>query len=153
MATRRRNVTDGGALTTDGTNIYAFQGKTTAFWRYNVATNTWTTLAPSRAATDQGGALVFAPGVNPQGRFTALTASRSLVVTGDTVKVTFSLTSSTAINNVTAGRPDDADERRVVQHPDRPDADQRRQRHLRHRRPGRLRVDMHGRRGRQLPAA
>ena len=84
---RRRNVADGGALTTDGTSIYAFQGKTTAFWRYNIAANTWTALAPFSAATNQGGALVFVPGLNPQGRFTTLSASRSLVVTGDAVKV------------------------------------------------------------------
>ena len=86
---------DGGALTTDGTFIYAFQGKTTAFWRYDIAANTWTVLAPFSAATNQGGALVFVPGLNPQGRFTSLSASRSLVVTGDAVKVTFRLESST----------------------------------------------------------
>ena len=94
---------DGGALTTDGTFIYAFQGKTTAFWRYNIAANTWTALAPFSAATNQGGALVFVPGLNPQGRFTSLSASRSLVVTGDAVKVTLRLESSTAVNNVVPG--------------------------------------------------
>ena len=31
------NVSDGGSLTNDGTNVYALQGKTKAFWRYNVA--------------------------------------------------------------------------------------------------------------------
>src|SRR5262249_55093509 len=58
---------------------------------------------PFTASTNQGGALVFVPGVAPVGRFTALDASRSLVVTGDTVKVTFTITSSTTVNNVVPG--------------------------------------------------
>ena len=115
---------DGGALTTDGTYIYAFQGKTTAFWRYNIAANTWTVLAPFSAATNQGGALVFVPGLNPQGRFTL--ADR-LPLAGRHRRRGHGhargSTSSTAVNNVVAGSPDrDADGRRVVQHPDRPDA-------------------------------
>ena len=63
--------TYGGALTTDGTSIYAFQGKTTAFWRYDIAANTWTAAGsvhrppPTRAARSS-----FVPGLNPQGRFT-----------------------------------------------------------------------------------
>ena len=112
------NVADGGALTTDGTYIYAFQGKTNAFWRYDIAANTWTALAPFIAATNQGGALVFVPGVNPQGQFTSLTASRSLVVTGDTVKVTLAarLEHSGQQRRRGAARHD-ADGRRVVQQP------------------------------------
>ena len=91
MANAPGNVPDGGALTTDGTNLYAFQGKTTGFWRYNVAANTWTTLAAVHGATRTRAARSSSrPGVNPQGRFTSLTASRSLAVTGDTVKVTLS---------------------------------------------------------------
>jgi hypothetical protein len=84
-------VAAGGALTTDGTNnLYAFQGQTSAFWKYDIAANTWTALAqfgtPAAAAltTDQGGALVFVQGLNPKGLFSSLDASRSLVVTGDT---------------------------------------------------------------------
>ena len=48
------NVADGGALTTDGTFIYAFQGKTTAFWRYDIAADAWTVLAPFSAAHRPG---------------------------------------------------------------------------------------------------
>ena len=143
------NVADGGALTTDGTFIYAFQGKTTAFWRYDIAANTWSPLAPFSAATNQGGALVFVPGLNPEGRFTSMSASRSLVVTGDTVTVTLPARVERRRQQRRPGSPDrDADERRVVQHPDRPDARQRRRRHREHRRPRRLPVDLHGRRGR-----
>jgi uncharacterized repeat protein (TIGR01451 family) len=97
------NVDAGGALTNDGTFIYAFQGKTTAFWRYDPSVNTWSTLAPFTANTDQGGSLVLVPDSNAQGRFTDISASRSLTVTGDTVTVTLNLTSSNAITNVVPG--------------------------------------------------
>ena len=60
-------------------------------------------LPPFAATPDQGGALVFDPGLNPEGRFSSLSASRSLTVTGDTVKVAFELTSSSAINDVVPG--------------------------------------------------
>ncbi len=96
------NVADGGALTTDGTFIYAFQGLTTAFWRYDIAADAWTVLAPFSAATGQGGALAFVPGLDPQGQLTTLSASRSLVVTGDQVTVTLRLDSNTPVNNVVA---------------------------------------------------
>ncbi len=53
-------VTWGGALTTDGTNIYALKGNvSTAFWKYTVATNTWSALAALPSAIDGGGALSF----------------------------------------------------------------------------------------------
>src|SRR5262249_2988230 len=104
------NVGDGGALTSDGTFIYAFQGKTRTFWRFDPVANTWTTLAPwqftSSPATGnvtKGGSLVAVPANNPQGRFTSLAPSRSLVVTGDPVTVTVQLSSSTAVTGVTAG--------------------------------------------------
>lgn len=102
MANTPGNVAEGGALATDGTFIYAFQGKSTAFWRYNIATNAWTTLAAFSAATGQGGALVFAPGLDPQGRFTSMTATPSLVVTGVPITVTLRIESSAAVNNVVA---------------------------------------------------
>ena len=103
MATTPANVADGGALTTDGTFIYAFRGKSNAFWRYDIPNNRWTVLAPFTANTDQGGALAFDPGLNPHGRFSEMSASRSLTVTGDTVDVTFTLTSTEAVSNVAPG--------------------------------------------------
>ena len=120
------NVADGGALAADGTFVYAFQGRSSAFWRYDIAADRWTILAPYDRVTDQGGALVFVPGTNPQGRFTSLTASRSLVNSGDTVTVTL----DTLLDDVRHRRHrrdsrHDADGRRVVQQPHRADADER----------------------------
>ncbi len=105
MAKAPGNVGDGGALTTDGTYVYALQGKTKAFWRYNPATNTWTTLASTNflGNVGQGGALVYEPGSTPVGRFTAMSATPSLVSTGNQITVRLRLESSTAVNNVTAG--------------------------------------------------
>jgi len=56
------NVAAGGALTTDGTYIYAFEGGTNLFWRYNPSLNTWSALATTPAAVGTGGALAYAPG-------------------------------------------------------------------------------------------
>jgi hypothetical protein len=53
-------VVAGGALTYDGSsNIYAFQGGSTAFWKYDVETNSWTTLNPAPASISIGGSLSF----------------------------------------------------------------------------------------------
>ncbi|MBX2998998.1 MAG: carboxypeptidase regulatory-like domain-containing protein [Caldilineaceae bacterium] len=98
------NVGDGGALTTDGAFIYALQGKTKAFWRYTIATNTWTVLAAANFPSNvgQGGSLVYDAGVNPQGRFTTLTALPSLAATGDQVTIELRLQSTAAVTNVVA---------------------------------------------------
>jgi len=52
-------VKEGGALTTDGTYIYALQGNkgSSAFWRFNPGTNTWDTRAEPPADVKWGGAL------------------------------------------------------------------------------------------------
>lgn len=107
MALTPGNVGDGGALTTDGTTIYAFQGKTKTFWRYTIASNTWTamTAANFTGNVGQGGALVYDPGVRPEGRFTSMYAESTLVHTGDTVTVTMMVESSAAINNVVPTTP------------------------------------------------
>ncbi|MCX7668613.1 MAG: hypothetical protein N2439_00885, partial [Anaerolineae bacterium] len=103
MAPTPGNVGDGGALTNDGTYIYAFQGKTTAFWRYDIAANKWTALASVNFAGNvgQGGALVYAPAVNPQGYFTAMKAHPTLVSAGHSVKVELDLRANAAANNLT----------------------------------------------------
>jgi uncharacterized repeat protein (TIGR01451 family) len=103
MAAAPASVTTGGALATDGTNLYALQGGSTAFWRYNVAANTWTTQPSFTAAAGAGAALVYMTGVTPQGRFTSLDVTRSLGVTGDTVDVTLSVTSSASVSSIGAG--------------------------------------------------
>jgi len=57
------NVKAGGALATDGTNLYAFQGgDKTGFWRLNVGSSSWSTLPPAPAKVNEGGALVYAGG-------------------------------------------------------------------------------------------
>ena len=85
--------------------IYALQGKTKTFWLYTPATNTWSTLASVNFADNvgQGGALVYDPGQDPTGYFSSMTASPSLVSSGDTIKVNMELVSSTAVSNVTPG--------------------------------------------------
>ena len=104
MASTPANVADGGALTTDGTFIYAFQGKTTTFWRYDIAANTWSDARSvhgrHRTRAARWSSL---PASIRRGGSRSLSASRSLVVTGDTVNVTFPLESSTAVNNVVPG--------------------------------------------------
>ena len=78
MANAPATVQVGGALTTDGTSIYAFQGKTTGFWRYNVAhqhldgARRASRPSPTRAAPSS-----YLPAVNPQGRFSDADVSRS----------------------------------------------------------------------------
>ncbi len=58
MANTPASVKKGGALTTDGTNLYAFQGdRKPGFWRYNVGANTWTTLTNAPANVGWGGSL------------------------------------------------------------------------------------------------
>ena len=55
MADAPHNVKKGGALTTDGTNIYALRGdKHKEFFRYNVAANTWTALATTAGQRQLG---------------------------------------------------------------------------------------------------
>ena len=57
------NVKAGGALATNGTDLYAFQGgDKTGFWRLNVGSSSWSTLPPAPAKVDEGGALVYANG-------------------------------------------------------------------------------------------
>lgn len=105
MAVTPGVVKDGGSLTTDGTNIYALQGRTMAFWTYSVATNKWSALPSPNflGNVDQGGALVYVPANDPKGYYTTLVATPSLVSTGDTIKVTFTLRSNTLVTAVTPG--------------------------------------------------
>jgi len=93
----------GGALTTDGTYLYAFQGGTKAFWRYDPTANKWTTLPSVVVNTNGGSSLVYLPGVTPQGRFTSFDVSNSLGVTGDQVTVTLSVTTSTEVDGIAPG--------------------------------------------------
>ncbi len=97
-------VNNGGSLTTDGAYIYALQGATKAFWRYDPAANLWTTLASTNFTGNvgMGGALAYDPGLSPVGRFTSMTATPSLISTGDQVTVRLQLQSSTAVTNVIA---------------------------------------------------
>lgn len=56
-------VNRGGALTTDGTDIYAFPGElSTGFYLYAVGTNTWSSLASAPDAVQRGAALAYVPG-------------------------------------------------------------------------------------------
>jgi len=62
MATTPGTVSRGGALTTDGTYIYALRGAATDFWRYNPSTNSWASMASLPAAVYGGGSLVCVNG-------------------------------------------------------------------------------------------
>ena len=55
-------VTDGGALTADGSYVYAFRGGTTDFWRYNPGEARWISQANTPLATGSGGAMVYTNG-------------------------------------------------------------------------------------------
>ena len=47
-------------LATSGRYIYAFQGNdTTSFWRYDITTNSWTSMANATANVKEGGALAY----------------------------------------------------------------------------------------------
>lgn len=51
-------VKGGGALTTDGTNLYALRGdRTNGFYKYDIATNTWSQLANTPGNVGWGGSL------------------------------------------------------------------------------------------------
>ena len=63
LANAPNNIKKGGALTTDGTNIYVLRGDThKEFFRYNVVANTWTTLAPVPVNVAWGGSLTYIGG-------------------------------------------------------------------------------------------
>lgn len=62
MATTPGTVSRGGALTTDGTYIYAIRGAATDFWRYNTGTNSWASMASLPAAAYGGASLVYLNG-------------------------------------------------------------------------------------------
>lgn len=51
----------GGAVASDGTapSLYAFQGKTRAFWQYSILSNAWAVKAQVAANTDQGAGLAY----------------------------------------------------------------------------------------------
>lgn len=55
-------VSRGGALTSDGTNLYALRGVTSDFWRYNTSTNVWSVLSTTPASVGAGGSLVHLNG-------------------------------------------------------------------------------------------
>ncbi len=57
------NVKGGGALATDGTDIFAMRGgATTDFWSFEASGNTWSALAATPNSVDAGGSLVHASG-------------------------------------------------------------------------------------------
>jgi len=99
-------VADGGALVNDGTYIYAFQGKTNVFWRYNPTANTWAAMANALGTVGQGGALVFVPGTGSVDRQTTMDATPTLVSTGTPISVTMGLLSNAGdVNNVAPTNP------------------------------------------------
>ena len=56
-------VEHGGALVTDGTNIYALRGnKKKDFWEFNVSGGTWSSSADTPFNVEDGGALVYLSG-------------------------------------------------------------------------------------------
>ena len=56
-------VKGGGALATDGTDVFGFRGVNKKdFWKFDVSTGIWSSLADAPAAVDAGGALVYTTG-------------------------------------------------------------------------------------------
>lgn len=62
MAAAPGTISRGAALASNGTFIYALRGNSTDFWRYDPATNNWTSLAATPAAVGEGAALVHLNG-------------------------------------------------------------------------------------------
>ena len=54
------NVSQGGGLAYySGSYLYALRGNSNAFWRYTIATDSWTTLANTPANVSRGGDILF----------------------------------------------------------------------------------------------
>ena len=65
MANAPANVSSGGALTYDGSYIYAFRGSSTStFWEYDTQGDTWTAMANAPANVGAGGAFANEIGTN-----------------------------------------------------------------------------------------
>ena len=63
MADVPQKVKEGGSLSTDGIDIYALRGdKKNDFWKYSVATGTWTTLDSTPQNVKAGGSLKYLGG-------------------------------------------------------------------------------------------
>lgn len=103
LANTGTNVQQGGALAYDGTYLYAFMGNVVGFKRYDIGANTWTAMTNAPGTIKWGGALTFLASGNTTR--TSITAAPTLVKGGTAVKVTMTLTSNNAINNVVAGTP------------------------------------------------
>ena len=63
------SISPGGALAWDrGAFIYAFRGGSTAFWRYAIGTDEWTTaVAPTPLSVGAGGSLAYVPATGGTG--------------------------------------------------------------------------------------
>lgn len=61
LANAPANIVVGGALTTNGTDLYALRGASTTAWKYTVATNTWSAITVLLADNATGGALILCP--------------------------------------------------------------------------------------------
>jgi len=60
MANTPEQVNSGGALTLDGSNIYALRGDNQKdFWRYDIANDEWTSMANAPNKVKEGGALTY----------------------------------------------------------------------------------------------
>jgi uncharacterized repeat protein (TIGR01451 family) len=103
LASVKDNVKWGGALATDGTSIYAFRGAGTAnYWKYNPATNVWSTLTNYTANVGSGGSLAYVPAAATNTRTNIMSATPSLVTTGDQVTVTMRLKAENPVSNIVA---------------------------------------------------
>jgi protocatechuate 3,4-dioxygenase beta subunit len=84
--------------------LYAFRGDNqTTFYRYNIATPGWVTLAAAPATVAAGGDLVFQPTGDVS--LTRASASKSLVTGVSTVVLRMTVTSEDAIDDILANPP------------------------------------------------
>jgi len=99
-----KNVKAGGALSTDGTYIYAFQGDgKKTFYRYDADDNTWTTLADAPGGVKWGGALTFVASGNVTR--TRAQAEPALATGVSQVLLRMRVSSSNVVDNIIPDAP------------------------------------------------
>ena len=92
----------GGASATDGINLYVLRGnKSNTFWRYNVASDIWSSLPNALASIDTGSGLAYLPDVALEARAVAIYPGSAVAVDGDTIQIRQRITAGQNNSTVT----------------------------------------------------